>query len=130
MFPELHKQLHQRASSAPCIPILQPPLQSGPISSSPPCTHHHVHKNVHLPSQEEGGLATLRLFNRSARPASLGRLGEEIDTEKEGEASSAALYGNDAYSQYQQERVQQQQEREKEREPNIKRLLLRVRLPG
>ena len=100
MFPELHKQLHQRASSAPCIPILQPPPQSGPTSSSPPCIHHHVHKNVHFPSQEEGGLATVRLFNRSARPASLGRLGEETDTETEGEASATALYGNDAWTAY------------------------------
>ena len=48
---------------------------------------------MHFPSQEEGGLATIRVFNRSARPTSLSQLGEETETETEGEASSGG-YGN------------------------------------
>ena len=99
MFPDLHpKQQHQRASSAPCSPLL--------VSSSPPSTssssasssslQHHVAKNVHFPSQEEGGLATIRVFNRSARPASLSRLGEETETDTDGEASATG-YGNSGW---------------------------------
>ena len=88
MFPDLHpkQQQHQRASSAPCSPLF--------VSPSPSSLHHHVHKNVHFPSQEEGGLATIRVFNRSARPASLSRLGEETETDTDGEASGTGLYGN------------------------------------
>ena len=101
MFPELHpKQLqHQRASSAPCTPLFvsssSPPSTSSSTSTSSSPVHHHVHKNVHFPSQEEGGLATIRVFNRSARPASLSRLGEETETDTDGEASgTGSLYGN------------------------------------
>ena len=46
-------------------------------------------KNVHFPSQEEGGLATVRVYKRSAKPASLLRKGDETETETEGESSSA-----------------------------------------
>ena len=58
--------------------------------------HHHVHKNVHVhfPSQEEGGLATIRVFSRTARPASLSQLGEETETDTDGDSSSTGLYGN------------------------------------
>lgn len=48
---------------------------------------------MHFPSQEEGGLATIRVFNRSARPASLSRLGEETETDTEGESSSTGWCG-------------------------------------
>ena len=96
MFPDLHpkQQQHQRASSAPCTPFFvssSPPSTSSSSNSSPPL-HHHVPKNVHFPSQEEGGLATVRIFNRSARPASLSLLGEETETETDGEVSSSGLY--------------------------------------
>ena len=85
MFPDLHpkqqqQQQHQRASSAPSTPLF--------TSFSSPT--HHSSKNVHFPSQD---LATIRVFNRSARPASLGRLGEETETETEGEGSSAGWSG-------------------------------------
>lgn len=108
MFPDLHPTQHQRASSAPCTPLLDTkspfarhhipsPLSSSPSTSRSPSPssplQHHTPKNVHFPSQEEGGLATIRLFNRSARPASLSRLGEETETETEGEGSSAANNG-------------------------------------
>ena len=44
---------------------------------------------MHFPSQEEGGLATVRLFKRSARPAALSKPeGEETETETEGEGSA------------------------------------------
>ena len=98
MFPDLHpkQQQHQRSSSAPCSPLF--------VSSSPPSTssssasssslHHHVHKNVHFPSQEEGGLATIRVFNRTARPASLSRLCEDTETDTDGEVSNTESYRN------------------------------------
>ncbi|KAF8816155.1 hypothetical protein BYT27DRAFT_7333532 [Phlegmacium glaucopus] len=109
MFPDLHpgyykhhQSQHHRASSAPCTPLLDEDSPSSPLSTSPPSSlpssqnhspsssfHHHTPKNVHFPSQEEGGLATIRVFNRSARPASLSRLGEETETETEGEGSGA-----------------------------------------
>jgi hypothetical protein len=85
----------------------------------------HVCKNVHFPSQEEGGLATVRVFNRSAKPASLSRLGEETETETEGEGSSSGttLYGNGGWagwsgkyvngSTFPFPRVPQEKEREK-----------------
>lgn len=96
MFPDLHPKQHQRASSAPCSPLFLTPSPSSTSSSSnsSPSLPNHVPKNVHFPSQEEGGLATIRVFNRSARPASLSRLGEDTETETEGEASSTGLYGN------------------------------------
>ncbi|KIJ13865.1 carbohydrate-binding module family 21 protein [Paxillus involutus ATCC 200175] len=57
--------LHLRARSEPSSPVI-------------------LHKNVHFPDQE-GGLATVRLFNRSARPAALSNPasnnGEETETE-------------------------------------------------
>ena len=100
MFPDLHpkQQQHQRASSAPCSPLF-PSLSTSSTSSTSSSSNsspsfHHVSKNVHFPSQEEGGLATIRVFNRSARPASLSRLYEETETDTDGEASSGGLYGN------------------------------------
>ena len=90
MFPDLHpkqqqqQQQHQRASSAPCTPLF---ASSSESSLSSPT--HHPSKNVHFPSQD---LATIRVFNRSARPDSLGRLGEETETETEGEGSGAGRY--------------------------------------
>ena len=128
MFPDLHpgyykqqqqqQQLpqHQRAQSAPCTPLIDgipSPLSTSPSisrSPSPPHSpslhqhhhHHHPPKNVHFPSQEEGGLATIRVFNKSARPASLSRLGEETETETEGEGSGAGggggLYGSGGWA--------------------------------
>jgi hypothetical protein len=94
MFPDLHpkQQQHQRASSAPCSPLF--PLSPSSTSSSPNSSPSYVPKNVHFPSQEEGGLATIRVFNRSARPASLSRLGEETEeTDTDGEASSGGWPG-------------------------------------
>ena len=99
MFPDLHpkQQQHQRASSAPCSPLFpstSPSSTSSSSNSSSPSFHHHVSKNVHFPSQEEGGLATIRVFNRSARPASLSRLGEETETDTtDNEASSGGNGG-------------------------------------
>lgn len=96
MFPDLHpgyyKLHHQRASSAPCTPFLDPRSSSltSPSTSPPSPSSHHPHKNVHFPSQEQGGLATICVFNRSARPASLSRLGEETETETEGEGSTSS----------------------------------------
>lgn len=78
MFPQLHH--HQRACSAPAIPNLEPP--SSPSSLSP------SQKNVRFPSQE-GGLATVRVYKRSAKPASLLRKGDETETETEGESCYA-----------------------------------------
>ena len=98
MFPDLHPKQHQRASSAPCSPLVassSPPSTSSSSASSS-SLHNHVHKNVHFPSQEEGGLATIRLFSRTARPASLSRLGEETETDTDGEASSTG-YGNGSW---------------------------------
>ncbi|KAF9528179.1 hypothetical protein CPB83DRAFT_894656 [Crepidotus variabilis] len=111
MFPQLHQPQpshHQRARSAPSTPHLgsiadpmesavpsmssgtsesdpssSPPLSPSPSPSPPPS------KNVHFPSQEEGGLTTVKLFNRTAKPASLLRIGDETETETEGENSSA-----------------------------------------
>jgi hypothetical protein len=96
MFPQLHQHFpthHQRACSAPATPNLDPlspnssalPLQ---ISQSPTSAH-PPQKNVHFPSQEEGGLTTVRVYKRSAKPASLLRKGDETETETEGESSSA-----------------------------------------
>ncbi|KAF8195041.1 putative phosphatase regulatory subunit-domain-containing protein [Pholiota molesta] len=105
LFPHLHQghgrgRGHQRVRSAPSTPLLDFPASSSPSLSQeqgqedeqqeeeeehepmPP------HKNVHFPSQEEGGLATVRVFSRSARPAALSRLGEETETETEGEGSA------------------------------------------
>jgi hypothetical protein len=61
--------IHRRAASAPSV--------------------HHAPKNVHFPSSAEGGLTTVRMFNRSARPRSLSlgsrfAAGEETETETEG----------------------------------------------
>ena len=100
MFPDLHpkQQQHQRANSAPCSPSFvsssSPSTSSSSASSS--SLHHHVHKNVHFPSQE-GGLATIRVFNRTARPASLSLLGEETETDTDGEASGTGWYGNEGW---------------------------------
>lgn len=92
MFPDLHRKQqpqHQRATSAPCTPFFGTSSSSSSPSSpsSPHSPSFHVSKNVHFPAQESG-LATVRLFNRSARPASLSRLGEETETETEGESST------------------------------------------
>ena len=91
MFPDLH---HQRASSAPCMPLLVSPFPPSTSSSSTSSSssHQHVPKNVHFPSQE-GGLATVLVFKKSARPASLSRLGEETETDTDGDASSTG-YGD------------------------------------
>ena len=87
MFPQLHH--HPRACSAPATPVLDPPSShSSPTSSVPSPSLPHQ-KNVHFPSQEEGGLATVRVYKRSAKPASLLRKGDETETETEGESSSA-----------------------------------------
>ncbi|KAF8844239.1 hypothetical protein BDN67DRAFT_813442 [Paxillus ammoniavirescens] len=59
------QHLHLRARSEPSSPVI-------------------LHKNVHFPEQD-GGLATVRVFNRSARPAALSNPasnnGEETETE-------------------------------------------------
>ncbi|KAF8185743.1 hypothetical protein BJ912DRAFT_1144249 [Pholiota molesta] len=110
LFPHLHQRGHQRVRSAPSTPLLDFPGSSS--GSSPSLSqdgqeqaqegdqddeedgeekeHEPMppHKNVHFPSQEEGGLATVRVFSRSARPAALSRLGEETETETEGEGSA------------------------------------------
>jgi hypothetical protein len=102
------------ASSPPARP---PPFTSSSSSSSStsttlpharphplhpnPHNHHHAHagvaKNVHFPSSEEGGLATVRVFNRSARPASLSLgarpAGEETETETEGTGTEGEGWG-------------------------------------
>ncbi len=90
MFPDLHAR-HQRARSAPSTPRLEHinlASASPQSDSTPPSPTYFPQKNVHFPSQEEGGLATVRVFNRSAKPASLSRLGEETETETEGESSA------------------------------------------
>lgn len=103
MFPDLHSR-HQRARSAPSTPRLDhidlaAPASASPQSdSTPPSPTYFPQKNVHFPSQEEGGLATVRVFNRSAKPASLSRLGEETETETEGESSATGWGGPRANS--------------------------------
>lgn len=68
---------HLRARSAPSTPNIDLPP---------------VHKNVHFPSNEDGGLATVRIFNRSGKPASLSRPnnGDDTETETEGELSTGS----------------------------------------
>ena len=78
MFP----QHHQRAASAPSTPNLN---FSAPPSPTSPTTPPPTAKTVHFPSQEEGGLATVKLFNRSAKPASVSRVGDDTETETETE---------------------------------------------
>jgi len=97
MFP----QHHQRAASAPTTPhlIVSTAFSSASADTSPcasPSSSSTAtspvvppQKNVHFASQEQGGLATVRLYNRSAKPASLLRIGDETETETEGESSSA-----------------------------------------
>lgn len=54
---------------------------------------------MHFPSQEEGGLATVRLFKRSAKPAALSKPeGEETETETEGESSAVGASGWRSYN--------------------------------
>ncbi|PPQ96200.1 hypothetical protein CVT26_005511 [Gymnopilus dilepis] len=73
---------------------------TSPTSPSPPPSpgsyyyHPPPPKNVHFPSQEET-LATVKIFNRSARPASLSlsRVGEDTETETEGETSGTGGSG-------------------------------------
>ena len=96
MFPQLHQQLpthHQRACSAPVTPKLDSlspnPSASPSPNSQSPTSSPSLQKNVHFPSQEEGGLTTVRVYKRSAKPASLLRKGDETETETEGESSSA-----------------------------------------
>lgn len=71
-----------------------PQIATSPTTSSSPTPHHprarsapsspHLdhRKNVHFPTSE---LATIKLFNRSAKPASVSRIGGEDDTETETE---------------------------------------------
>ncbi|KAF9449712.1 carbohydrate-binding module family 21 protein [Macrolepiota fuliginosa MF-IS2] len=76
--PPQQQHNHLRARSAPSTPSIE----------------HPVPKNVHFPTNEEGGLATVRVFNRSAKPASLSRPpGDETETETEGEMSTGSNSG-------------------------------------
>ncbi|KAF8899380.1 putative phosphatase regulatory subunit-domain-containing protein [Infundibulicybe gibba] len=62
--PDSQKTSHLRARSAPSTPHIDSPSRpSSPITP----------KNVHFASKEDGGLETVRLFSRSARPASVSR---------------------------------------------------------
>lgn len=72
--------VHLRARSCPTTP--HPDRSPSPETPSTP-------KNVHFPSKETGELESIRVFSRSARPASLSRLagaGEDTETETENEA--------------------------------------------
>lgn len=85
------------SSSSPHIPLspleIQPQQPCHLRAQSAPSTPnigHPVHKNVHFPADGEGGLATIRVFNRSAKPASLSRSGgDDTETETEGELSGS-----------------------------------------
>ncbi|KIJ66614.1 carbohydrate-binding module family 21 protein [Hydnomerulius pinastri MD-312] len=73
------------SASSPSI-AMSPEGHSHLRSRSEPSTPALPHKNVHFPDQE-GGLATVRVFSRSARPAALSNPGNTKDdeTETEGE---------------------------------------------
>jgi hypothetical protein len=70
IFPEgPNKSFHLRAQSAPSTPLLQGP------------------KNVHF-AEKESGLETVKVFSRSARPASLSNQnGDDTETETEPESN-------------------------------------------
>ena len=113
--PSVPSSLSISGTSSPPTTSPPPPSSSSstnhihspqPHAHRDPHAHHaHVHahapaphKNVHFPSSEEGGLATVRVFNRSARPASLSlpagaRLGEETETETEGTGTEGEGWG-------------------------------------
>lgn len=58
-------------------------------AASAPATPNSIHKAVHFPDNKEAGLEDVRLFNRTAKPLAVSRLGgEETETETEGEPSS------------------------------------------
>lgn len=83
---------HLRALSAPSTPhtdLLNSPSPSPSPASSPLATP-ATPKYVHFPSQEDGGLETVRIFSRSARPASLSVNGDDTETETEGEGGYAS----------------------------------------
>ncbi|PPR06251.1 hypothetical protein CVT24_000923 [Panaeolus cyanescens] len=101
MYPELHPHHngHQRAASAPSTPhfttvSIPSSTNSSATSSeagSPPHSPLPTPKVVHFPSSEEGGLATIKLFNRTGKPASLSRNVDETETETEGESSASGI---------------------------------------
>jgi hypothetical protein len=81
--------------------LSSPQIASSPASPTPhhsrtrsePSSPHSDHrKNVHFPTNE---LATIRVFNRSAKPASVSRIGggDDTETETEGELSTGSNSG-------------------------------------
>ncbi|KAH9486053.1 hypothetical protein JR316_0000117 [Psilocybe cubensis] len=86
------------SSSPSTSPPLSPSLPSLSPSLSTSSTLSHTPKNVHFPSQDTD-IATVKIFNRSARPASLSLTGREsgnesqTETETEGEGSGSGYGG-------------------------------------
>ena len=89
------RPIHLRARSEPATPrldILSSSSSSSSSTASPLSTTASTPKNVHFSTT---GLTTVKLFNKAAKPASL--LGEETETETEGENSARSLWRNGGY---------------------------------
>lgn len=80
--PQEQRAMHLRARSEPATPRLDLLSGTSTPSTSPGSTTVGTPKNVHFSTTD---LATVRVFNKSAKPASL--LGEETETETEGETA-------------------------------------------
>ncbi|KAK0463321.1 putative phosphatase regulatory subunit-domain-containing protein [Armillaria novae-zelandiae] len=82
-----------RSSSVPDMPSLSIQHTRARSAPSTPSHESHCHKNVHFPTHQ---LETVRVFNRSAKPASLLRTipasDAETETETEVEASSRSRF--------------------------------------
>ncbi|KAF9469496.1 hypothetical protein BDZ94DRAFT_1327762 [Collybia nuda] len=80
---------HLRARSAPTSPTGEGEVNEPEIT--PLLSPTPSHKNVHFPSKEQGGLETVHVFSRSARPASLSLsfpLAEDTETDTETDRDS------------------------------------------
>ncbi|KAK0209182.1 putative phosphatase regulatory subunit-domain-containing protein [Desarmillaria ectypa] len=83
-----------RSASAPDMPSLSiqhTRAQSAPSTPAISSHEHHCHKNVHFPTHQ---LETVRVFNKSAKPASLLRpiLASDAETETETELEGSSRY--------------------------------------